>query len=787
MKRVVLSFILMIIMAPQIWAQLGTPNVEAVYGGRILGITGYAKNTDSVRIFISTESANSLFYADALSNSSAPGSDGFSSIPAVNADDNYGSSIRTIVAHTSSGYLFFAHNSEGLLKVDVVSTSPDQVASGFVNDFMFKGDTLIYLNANKIFLSTVDASANVTSLVSDINPAISPGMQKVAVHPYNGSVYIFNEGNSPELKKSDDKLSELTSGSSFSSISTASLSSSVRWKTMAIAPSGRIFLFGDDNQDKYVAYSDDETSWTSSSIAGGVSGDNVAFHGDSTSYSVYHSKLYNHNNGEGNWSEFGNSSRETHPNDGAVFADPINDSMVYMTTDQGIGLTINGGPDIFGIDEGVEAVQVQDFDMTASKDEGWMASKSGIRKVSDFLTGPSWTDSYFPNGDGSPYFSIEIDPKDTTYVYAGNVRVYRTTDDGASWNRIFTPENAPYNFPNVGTMARAIEVNPFDSNYVFAAFEVQDTLKGGLFVSEDRGSTWSQILLEASVEGEDVDVTDIVFTIEAGIDTVIYAGALYDLDDPQGRSVYKITRVTGASPGWAVEQDMNSTNTSTGSLIVASIWDLELTATGDTVIAVGTDAGINHPITYYKALDGDAVWTPITTSGFPFEEGKLARAASMGEDTLFVAVDNEVYYHILGGSSWELGHSYPVGTDINVLYYDELLVGTGIGLFSHFNTGTTVSAEEENSDVPDGLVLKQNYPNPFNPSTNISFDLPSQSHIKLEVFNLLGQKVAELVNQPLTAGTYSYSFDASGLSSGIYIYRLETGQSSVTRKMLLIK
>jgi photosystem II stability/assembly factor-like uncharacterized protein len=773
----------MLIIAPQILAQLGTPNVEAVYGGRILGITGYAKDADSVRIFISTESANSLFYADALSNSASPSGNAFSTISAVDADDNYGSSIRTIGAHASSGYLFFAHNSEGLLKVDVSSTEPDQVAMGFVNDFMFKGDTLIYLNANKIFLATVDVNGTVSSLVNDINPAISPGMQKVAVHPYNESVYIFNEGNSPELKKSDDKLSDLTSGSSFSSISTASLSSSVRWKTMAIAPSGRIFLFGDDNQDKYVAYTDDESTWTSSSIAGGVSGDNVAFHGDSASYSVYHSKLYNHNNGEGSWSEFGNAGSETNPNDGAVYADPLNDSMVYMTTDQGIGLSINGGSEIFGIDDGVEAVQVQDFDMTASKDEGWMASKSGIRKVSDFLTSPSWSNSYYPTGDGSPYFSIEIDPCDTTYVYAGNVRVYRTTNDGSSWNRIFTPENAPYNFPNVGTMAKAIEVSPFDSNLVFAAFEVQDSLQGGLFYSADRGITWDQILLEESLEGEDTDVTDVVFTVE-GSDSVVYVGALYDLDHPSGRSVYKLTK-NGNS--WTVDQDMNSGGTSTGSLIVASIWDLELTATGDTVIAVGTDAGINHPITYYKALNGDALWTPLTTTGFPFEEGKLARAASMGEDTLFVAVDNEVYYHVLGDTGWELGHSYPVGTEINVLYYDELLVGTGIGLFSHFNSGSEVSLEEEGSDIPEGLALNQNYPNPFNPSTNISFEVPSYAHIKLEVFNLLGQKVSELVNQPLSTGSYSYRFDASGLSSGIYIYRLDTGQASITRKMLLIK
>ncbi len=783
MKRAVFSFIFTIVASTMAFGQLSTPNVEAVYGGRILGITGYAKTADSVRIFISTESANTLFYADAHSNTSSPSGNAFSTISAVDADDNYGSAVQTIAAHTSSGYLFFAHNSDGLMKVDVNSSAPTQVVSGYVPDMLFKGDTLIYLNANKIFTSTVDASANVTSLVSEITPGISPGQQKIDVHLINGSVYVFSEGSSPELKKSDDNLAGLTASSTFSTISTSSLSTSVNWKTFAIAPSGRLFIFGDDNMNKYVAYTDDESTWTSSSIASGVTGSNVAFHGDSSSYSVYHSKLYNHNNGEGSWSEFGNASQETHPNDGVVFADPLNDSMVFMTTDQGIGLSIDGGPSIFGIDDGVEAVQVQDFDMTASKNKGWMASKSGIRKVSDFLTSPSWSESYYPQGDGSPYFSIEIDPSDSTYVYAGNIRVYRTLDDGTTWNRIFTPENAPYNLPHVGTMARAIEVSPYDSSLIFAAYEVRDSLQGGLFYSTDRGTNWDQLLIKESAEGQDTDLTDIVFTIENG-DSIVYVSALYDLEHPSGRSVYKITK-SGSS--WTVDQDMNGSSTSTGSLIVASIWDLELTATGDTVIAVGTDAGINHPITYYKALNGDNLWTPITTSGFPFVEGKLARAASMGEDTLFVAVDNEVYYHILGESSWELGHSYPVGTDINVLFYDELLVGTGIGLFSHFNSGTTVSNEEDAALIPTHISLSQNYPNPFNPSTNIEFSIPKNGLVRLDVFNVLGQKVTSLVNKAMVAGSHSVLFDASNLSSGIYIYKIEFGDQILTRKMLLIK
>ena len=781
MKRVVLCFIFSVLLSLASYAQLSKPNVEAVYGGRILGITGYALNSDSSRIFISTESANTLFYADAHSNSSSPSGTAFQVIPSVDANDDYGSGVQSIAAHRSSGYVFFAHNTEGLLKTTISSTSPDQVTTGFIADMLFVGDTLLYLNADNVHASLVDASGNVTTLVHDISTGAMGGMQKMDVHP-DGTIYVFTEGEQPELFKSGDKLSDLSSATTFTDIA-PTMSTPANWKTMGIAPSGRIFLFGDDGMGKYVAYSDDETTWTVNSIGNGVSGGNIAFAGDSSSYSVYFAKLYNNNNGEGSWSEFGNASFETHPNDGAVFIDPINSDMVFMTTDQGIGLSIDGGANIFEINDGVEAVQVQDFDMTTSKNMGWMASKSGVRQVSDFLSSPSWSNALFPQGDGSPYFSIEIDPSDTSYVYAGNVRVYRTTDEGSRWDRIFTPENAPYNFTGVGSRATAIEVSPYDSSLIMATYSVQDSLKGGLFVSHDRGTNWSQILLEVSTEGYDVDLNDIVFTIEDG-DSIAYVGAVYDLDYPQGRSVYKLTK-SGSS--WTVSQDMNSSTTSTGSTIVASIWDMELSTTGDTVFAVGTDAGVNHPITYFKPLDTDNLWTPLTTSGFPFEEGKTATAASIGVDTLFVGVDNEVYYLKLGESDWELGYTYPVGTEINMLFYDELLVGTGTGMFAHFNSGTTVSNESEQVENPTNFELHQNYPNPFNPSTNISFNLPASSQVRLSVYNMLGQKVSELINGRMTSGSHTIKFDASGLASGIYLYRLETPQSTLTRRMLLIK
>ena len=97
------------------------------------------------------------------------------------------------------------------------------------------------------------------------------------------------------------------------------------------------------------------------------------------------------------------------------------------------------------------------------------------------------------------------------------------------------------------------------------------------------------------------------------------------------------------------------------------------------------------------------------------------------------------------------------------------------------------SVESDLNSIPSNFTLDQNYPNPFNPATKISFGLPERSNVVLKIFNTLGQEVAQLVNKNLEAGTHSYNFDASKLTSGVYIYSLKTDAGVISKKMTLIK
>lgn len=99
---------------------------------------------------------------------------------------------------------------------------------------------------------------------------------------------------------------------------------------------------------------------------------------------------------------------------------------------------------------------------------------------------------------------------------------------------------------------------------------------------------------------------------------------------------------------------------------------------------------------------------------------------------------------------------------------------------------------EVDVNVPLQFALEQNYPNPFNPSTKIAFGLAIDSKVSLKIFNILGQEVITLINQNLSAGSHEYNFNAAGLNSGVYFYKLEAsgidGQNfSSIKKMILTK
>lgn len=138
-------------------------------------------------------------------------------------------------------------------------------------------------------------------------------------------------------------------------------------------------------------------------------------------------------------------------------------------------------------------------------------------------------------------------------------------------------------------------------------------------------------------------------------------------------------------------------------------------------------------------------------------------------------------------------YSFPLtafaGQNIYLAFQHKDSDGHGMVLDSIAVSGpqTTTGIAPISGITPNKFALHQNYPNPFNPVTKINFDIPKAGFTTLKIYDITGAEVTSLVSQDLTAGSYSVSFDASKLSSGIYMYRLESNGNIQTEKMSLVK
>lgn len=103
------------------------------------------------------------------------------------------------------------------------------------------------------------------------------------------------------------------------------------------------------------------------------------------------------------------------------------------------------------------------------------------------------------------------------------------------------------------------------------------------------------------------------------------------------------------------------------------------------------------------------------------------------------------------------------------------------------NSPILLGNQNTNSQQPIQFHLEQNYPNPFNAQTQIRYSIPLNSIVKIDLFNVLGQKVKSIVNEYRTAGSYTATLDATNLASGVYLYKIQAGDFMDSKKMVIIK
>ncbi|MCW8849599.1 MAG: T9SS type A sorting domain-containing protein [Melioribacteraceae bacterium] len=187
-----------------------------------------------------------------------------------------------------------------------------------------------------------------------------------------------------------------------------------------------------------------------------------------------------------------------------------------------------------------------------------------------------------------------------------------------------------------------------------------------------------------------------------------------------------------------------------------------------------SEAVSNEELTFGKAPSLDSLVAEI--ANYIAGGTNWSNTGFITRTEVLAPADVDMSYGTTAAAYTGAENGFPVG-DLN--WYPELK--------TLWEAGGTVDVEQISNVIPERYSLEQNYPNPFNPTTNIIFNLPESGFVTVKIFNAIGQEVATLVNEELSAGQKSITFNAQNLTSGLYFYQLNASQYSETKKMIILK
>ncbi len=269
--------------------------------------------------------------------------------------------------------------------------------------------------------------------------------------------------------------------------------------------------------------------------------------------------------------------------------------------------------------------------------------------------------------------------------------------------------------------------------------------------------------------------------------------------------------VTGTAPIYLRINRSGTTFTQYWSTDLGGAWNaagtIEHTLLADSIGVYAANTGGPPPPAFTGLIDYFKIYNPVPVQLASFTASVVNQNRVRLDWTTASETNNYGFYaqRSIGGtdnfqrieSSFIPGHgttitphsySYTDVAPAGVIHYRlEQIDLDGSVHYSESVQATILTGTAEGNALPKEYSLRQNYPNPFNPSTIIKYELPTESRVSLEVFNLIGQKVATVVEGVKPAGSHEVSFNASGLTSGVYMYKLSAGNQVFTKKMVLMK
>jgi len=479
----------------------------------------------------------------------------------------------------------------------------------------------------------------------------------------------------------------------------------------------------------------------------------------------------------------------------------ISDSTVFVgTVNQGIQFTTNKG-----VSWNNTSITNKNISFIKKKDNLMFAGiyEEGIYLSSD--NGLTWMQTSLTSRN----FRTFVNNGNTLFAGSDIYGIYRSDDNGLNWerNRFMTHSISSIYINEIGIFAGSHGNYGVDSGM-------------GVYLSTNNGQNWNSILSNRNVQTLTGKNTDLFAGTLGG------AGLYYSSNNGFnwaanplnlfvfGIDVFESDILVGAhnGSGWQgvflstdygtnwVQTSLNKTTSSflrhNGYILTTAFSNVYISSNGglnwnpSTLNSLGSTALVScYSNVLVAANNGVYISTNNGTSWIQSLYSQDATSLAVIDSMVFAGTSTGVFASTNGGYNWSLKNEGMENINVSCLAINDGIIyaGTSDNSIWKRTLSNIIKVEVETTDVPVNFSLSQNYPNPFNPQTKIKFGVPKASFTKLIIYDLLGREVATLVNEELSPGTYEADWDASSFSSGVYFYKIVSGEFVETKKMVLMK
>ena len=450
-------------------------------------------------------------------------------------------------------------------------------------------------------------------------------------------------------------------------------------------------------------------------------------------------------------------------------------SNIYTGTATGINKSTDGGKNWLSYSKGLNPIGIGCLTNCAGK-----------------ITAGTWGGGiYFLNKDTNEWISksvgmnaseindIVIDSENNVFAGTYGMGIQRELKDSS-----FEWETANYGLNDMDIYSLAVSKCEGSYDYIYCGTH------SGAFKSTDKGQTWLNLNPPSNN-----DVYGVCINNKGGIFIWSYSGIFRTTDEGNSWSLMNLNRWGNiqciATNPYQENVYVSDENKFYGTTDNGRSW-INLYYSGNSAHRIRSNSqGHIYILRKYGELLRSTDFGnsfQVINNGLPTRYSYMHDIAFDSEDNIYLATDDGMYKSKDNGASWSMIDGSNISKNINALAFNNeglLYAGTfNSGVYKSVETLTNVDA---NTNFTTNFFLSQNYPNPFNPSTNINYSLSATSHVVLKVYDILGREVAKLVNEEKHSGNYKIIFNGSNLSSGVYFYRIQAGNFTVTKKFVLLK